>query len=123
MQRLGDIGSLLKMTEQHRRRLDGGKTVAARLAAQLAVARWLLWAEDHPLAFQHPGVAPPQRLGLAPGAVEQHDALDVFENGALVVLDMALVVDGDDISVGFEISDLGGAEIEHRPARGIMDRP
>jgi hypothetical protein len=29
-------------------------------------------------------IAPPQRLGLAPGSVEQHDAFDVGEDGALV---------------------------------------
>jgi hypothetical protein len=31
----------------------------------------------------------------------------------------AFVVDGNDIAVGFDLGDLGGTEIEHRPARGI----
>src|SRR5882757_6793473 len=80
-------------------------------------------AEDDALAFQHPGIAPPQRLGLAPGAVQQHDAFDVFQDGALVVLDLALAVDGDDIAVGLELGDLGRAEIEYRPPAGIGDLP
>ena len=40
-----------------------------------------------------------------------------------MVLDLALAVDGDDIAVGIEIGDLRRAEIKHRPARGIVDRP
>src|SRR5580698_5531660 len=79
--------------------------------------------QDHALAFQHPCIAPPQRLGLTPGAVEQHDAFDVFQDRALVVLDLALAVDGDDISVGLQIGDFGRAEIEYGPARGIVNLP
>ena len=66
--------------------------------AQLAIARRPLRAENDALAFQHPGIAPPQRLGLAPGAVEQHDAFDIAEDGALVRLDLALAVDRDDLA-------------------------
>ena len=45
------------------------------------------------------------------------------EDGALVRLDFALAVDRDDLGIGIEIGDLGRAEIQHRPARGIVDRP
>ena len=116
-------GRFSRLAEQHRRRLDGGQTVTARLAAQLPIARRMRRAQDDALAFQHPRVAPPQRLGLAPGAVEQHDAFDIPEDGALIVFDFTLAVDGDDIPVGFELGDLGGAEIQYRPAAGIVDRP
>src|ERR1700692_1033268 len=81
------------------------------------------WPEDYALAFQHPRIAPPQRLGLAPGAVEQHNALDVFQDGALVVFDFALAVDGDDVAGGLEVGDFRRAEIEYRPAAGIGDLP
>src|SRR6202165_3982219 len=80
-------------------------------------------AEDDALALQHPGIAPPQRLGLAPGTVEQHDAFEIFQDGALVLLNLALAVDGDDLAVGLELADLRRAEIEHRPAAGIMHWP
>src|SRR5260370_5008653 len=123
VQRLRDIRPLLQPGQQHARRLDGGQAVAARLLAELAVARRTFGAEDDPLALQHPRIAPPQRLGLAPGAIQQHDALDIAEDGALVGLDFALAVDGDDIAVGLELADLGRAEIEHGPARGVVDRP
>src|SRR5439155_10721688 len=96
MQRLRDIRALLEARKQHRRRLDGGQPVAAWLTAQLAVARRTRRTKDDALAFQHPRIAPPQRLGLAPGAVEQHDAFNVFQDGALVVLDFTLAIDGDD---------------------------
>ena len=36
VQRLGDVGPLFETGKHHRRRLDGGESVAARLAAQLA---------------------------------------------------------------------------------------
>src|SRR6476469_7801848 len=106
VQRLRDIRPPFQTGKQHRRRLAGGKAVTARFAAELAVTRGIRRTEDDALAFQHPGITPPQRLGLAPGAVEQHDALDVFQDGALMVLDLALAVDGDDIPVGIEVGDL-----------------
>ena len=34
-----------------------------------------------------------------------------------------VAVDGDDLGIGVEIGDLGGAEIEHRPARRVMHGP
>src|ERR1700761_8380824 len=79
--------------------------------------------EDHALALQHPGIAPPQRLGLAPGAVEQNDAFDIPEDGALVVLELALAVDRDDVAIRVELFRLSGAEIQYRPARGIGHWP
>ena len=41
----------------------------------------------------------------------------------MIVLDFALAVDGDDVPVGVEVGYFRRAEIENRPARGIMDRP
>ncbi len=123
VERLGDIGPLLEPGEQKARGFNGGETVAARFLAQHAVARRALGSENDSLAFQHPGIAPPQCLSLAPGAVEQHDAFDVFENGALMLLQFALSVDRDDLLVGVEVGDLGRAEIEDRPTRGIVDLP
>src|SRR5262249_354322 len=80
IERRGDVGPLLQRAQYEARGLDGRESVAARLLAQVPVARRLPRAEDHALAFQHPGIAPPQRLGLAPGAVEQHDAFDTLED-------------------------------------------
>src|SRR5215207_3340645 len=90
IERLRDLRPLLEPRQEQSRGLDGGEAVAARLLAELAVARRALRAQNHPLTLQHPRVAPPQRLGLAPGSVEQHDAFDVGEDGALVRLDLAL---------------------------------
>src|ERR1700730_6334211 len=72
-----DLGLALEPRQQHGGRLDGREAVAARLAPQPAVARGALGPKHDTLAFEHPGIAPPQRLGLAPGAVEQDDALDL----------------------------------------------
>jgi len=58
----------------------------------------------------------PQRLGLAPGAVKQHDAFNVFEGGALIILDFALAIDGDDFALRLQVGDLRGAEIEQPPS-------
>ena len=46
----------------------------------------------------------------------QHDAFDVLQDRALIVLDLALAVDGYNVAVRIEVRDLGGAEIKHRPA-------
>src|SRR5580704_15239560 len=72
-----DLGLALEPRQQHGGRLDGREAVAARLAPQPPVARRALGPEHDTLAFEHPGIAPPQRLGLAPGAVEQDDAFDL----------------------------------------------
>src|SRR5689334_11999108 len=80
VQRGSDVGALLECRDQEPRRLDGRQRVAARLAAEPAITRRLRRIEDHALAFQHPGIAPPQRLGLAPGAVEHDHALDAVED-------------------------------------------
>ena len=112
--------------------LPGGQAAAAAGEDALAEIKELLasadvvWAADvvqhrdkpDPHSYLFPG-----KLGELKGAVEQYDAFDVFQNPALIFLDLALAVDGDDVAVGSEIRDLGRAEIEHRPARGIRHRP
>src|ERR1044072_2021266 len=79
-----DLGIFLEPRHQHGGGLERGEPVAARLAAQLAVARRPLAREQHAAAFQHPRIAPPHRLGLAPGAVEQDDALDPAQRSVLI---------------------------------------
>src|SRR4029077_5437399 len=94
----GNSGPLLQPRQQHRRRLDGRQAVGTRFFPEFSIARRTLGAEDDALALQHPRIAPPQRLGLAPGTVEQHDALDIAEYGALARLDLTLAVDRDDFA-------------------------
>src|SRR5215831_3326860 len=117
VERRRNIRPLFQGRDQHRGRLDRRKPVAARLAAQMAVARRPAGPENDALAFQHPRIAPPQRLGLAPGAVEQHHALDISKYRALTILDVALAIDRHDLRVRIELSDLRRAEIKHGPAR------
>ena len=117
----GDLRSAFQRRHQQARRLDGRQPVAARFPAQMSIARGPARPEDHALAFQHPGIPPPQRLGLAPGAVEQDHAIDRFEDRALVLGDLALPREGQHLAVGVEIGRLGRPEIKNRPARGVCD--
>ena len=117
-------GRFSRRGKQHRRRLDGRQTVAARLAAQLArkrdgregprITRWhfSIQALRHHSALAWLQVPSSSTMPSMP-----------LQDGALIVLHLALAVDGDDLSVGIEVGDLRRAEIEHRPARGIGDRP
>src|SRR3982751_4787792 len=107
MERLCNIRPLFETGKQHRRRLDSGQAVAARLAAKLSITGRLRRTEDDTLTFQHPRVAPPQRLGLTPGPIEQHDAFDLLQDGALAIFDFALAVDGDNVAVRIKRGDLG----------------
>src|SRR5579872_1947026 len=95
VQGAGDLWPSLETRENDRGRFDRGKAVASRLAAKRAVTRWARGSENNSLAFQHPGIAPPQRLGLAPGAIEEHDAFDLAQDGLLILLDLALAIDRD----------------------------
>src|SRR5579872_2465030 len=122
VQGAGDLRPSLETRENDRGRLDGGEAVAARLAAKRAVARGSRGSENHALAFQHPGIAPPQRLGLAPGAVEHHHAFELAEEGALVLRNLALAVERNDLALHVEVGGARRAEIEHSPVRGILDR-
>ena len=45
-----------------------------------------------------------------------------LQDSALMLGHAALAIQRDDGAVGLEISNLGGAQIEHRPARRIVDR-
>src|SRR5215475_14526085 len=72
-----DLRAALEPAERERRRLQRREAFAARLAAELAVERRPARPQHQPLPLQHPRVAPPQCLSLAPGAVEDDDALDV----------------------------------------------
>src|SRR5258707_11325215 len=114
-----DIGPALQPAQQHPGSLDGRQSVAAGLATQLAAARRPPRAEHHATAFEHPRIAPPQGLGLAPGAVQQHDALDVAHQGILISLELALAVEKDDLAVGREARRLYRAEIKDRPAMRV----
>ena len=55
--------------------------------------------------------------------VEQHDAFDVLQDRALIVLDLALAIDGDDIAIGLKVGDFRRTEIKHRPTRRVVHRP
>ena len=94
-----NLRALFQPADQHRRRLDRRQPVAARLAPQLAVARRLRRIENDAPALQHPRIAPPQRLGLAPAAVEQHHAFETLQDRLLAILGLALPVDDDDVGV------------------------
>ncbi len=109
--------------QQHGRRLDGRQAVAARLAAQLAIAR----------RRAGPRMT---RWHFSIQALRHHSALAWLQVPSSSTMpsmslrmprwlssSLALAVDGDDIAVGLELGDLRRAEIEHRPARGIVDRP
>src|SRR6266568_4408453 len=85
VQRGFDLGLAFEPRQQHGGRLDGREAVAARLAPQPAVTGRAPGPEHDALALEHPGIAPPQRLGLAPGAVEQDDALDLAQRLLLVI--------------------------------------
>ena len=119
IQRGLDLRIAFEPRHQHGGGLERGEPVAARLAAQLAVARRALAREQHAAALEHPGVAPPHRLGLAPGAVEQDDALDVAQRRFLVGQGSALAGDHHDVAAGRERLRLERAEIENRPALRI----
>jgi len=72
--------------------------------------------QHHAPRLEHPGVAPPQGLGLAPGAVEQHRPLDGRQRACLVEQGNALGVERDHLtSLG---QGLGSrrAEMQDRPA-------
>jgi len=80
---------------------------------------YFMWSENDAPAFEHPGIAPPQRLGLAPIAVEQHDPLNIVKQRVLIAFRFALAVEHDDLAIGRERGYLGGAEIKDRPALRI----
>src|ERR1700704_6789717 len=114
-----DIGLAFEPRQQHGRRLDGREPVAAGLTPQFAVTRRALGPEHDALALEHPAVAPPQRLGLAPGAVEQDDALDLAQRGILVIDRVAVLVHHHDVATGQNRLGLDRTEIEDRPALRI----
>src|SRR5579871_2006530 len=82
-----DLRPPFEMSDQQRRRLDRGQPIWARLAPQSPIARRRLGPKDHPAAFQHPRIAPPQRLGLTPASVQQDDTLKGTQDRTLVRLD------------------------------------
>src|SRR3981189_3428555 len=114
-----DLGLAFEPRQQHGRRLDSREPVAAGLTPQFAVTRRALGPEHDTLALEHPAVAPPQRLGLAPGAVEQDDALDLAQRGILVIDRVAVLVHHHDLAIGRDRLGLDRAEIEDRPALRI----
>ena len=71
------LGTIFQPRQQQPGRLDSGEAVRARLTAQLPVTRRTSRPENDAAAFQHPGVPPPQRLGLAPGSIQQNDSFDL----------------------------------------------
>src|SRR5262245_54184454 len=119
VQRGLDLRLALEPRQQHGRRLDGREPVAARLAPQLAVTRRALRPEHDALALGHPGIAPPQRLGLAPGAVEQDDAFYLAQHRALVIDRVAVLVHDHDVAIGQDRRGPDRTEIEDRPALRI----
>src|SRR5262245_35753016 len=100
VQRGLDLRLAFEPRQQHGRRLEGREPVAAGLAPQLAVARRALRPEHDAPALEHPGIAPPQRLGLAPGAVEQDDAFDLAQRRILVIDRVAVLVHEYDVAIG-----------------------
>ncbi len=70
--------------------------------------------EDKPAQLQEPGIAPPERLCLTPGAVEQHNSLETRERWRRVGQRRSSPVERDDAAghIGWE---LRRAEIEHAP--------
>src|SRR5690348_5295278 len=98
---------MLQRSHQHPRSFDRRQPVPAGFPTEAPVTGWLTRTEDHALAFQHPGIAPPQRLGLAPGAVEKDDTFDRLEDRSLAVGHLTLARQRDDLAVGIEIGRLG----------------
>src|SRR5512139_1094682 len=119
VQRGLDLRLALQPRQQHGCRFDGRESVAARLAPQLAVARGPFRPKHDALALEHPAIAPPQRLGLAPGAVEQDDALDFAQRRVLVIDRVAALVHHHDIAFRQDRLGLHRTEIEDRPALRI----
>src|SRR6185312_767663 len=114
-----DLGLAFEPAHQQRRGLDGREALAARLASELAIARGPVRTQHDAPAFQHPGISPPQRLRLAPAAVEQNDAFDLVERRLLIAKRCALSIEQDDIAAWRQLRRARRAEIEHRPAPGI----
>jgi len=102
MQGLGDIGPL-SMPASSIARLDGGQAVAARLAAQLSVTRRMRGPRMTALAFQHPALRHHSALAWLQVPSSSTMPSMSFQDGALVLLNPALAVDGDDIAVGIEL--------------------
>src|SRR5581483_6239173 len=114
-----DLRPPLEPAQEQRRGFDGGEGIAPWLAAELAVARVSARAQHDAPAFQHPRLAPPKRLRLAPAAVEEDDALDLRERRVLIARGLCLAVEHDDLAAGAELGGARRAQIEHRPALGI----
>ncbi len=119
MQRGLDLRLVFQPRQQHGRRLNGREPVVAGLAPQLAVTRGALWPEHDALTLKHPGIAPPQRLGLAPGAVKQDDAFDLAQRRILMIDRVAFLVQYHDVAIGQDRRGLDRTKIEDRPALRI----
>src|SRR5262245_37002457 len=119
MQRRFDVRAALEPAERERRRFQRREALAARLATQLAVERRPARAQHQTLRFQHPWVAPPQRLRLAPGAVEDDDAVDAGESRVLVGDRLALLVDDGHLTPRRNVGGLRRAQMQDGPAARI----
>ncbi len=64
--------------------LDSRNAFLSRFLPQISVERNRGWLQNQATAFQHPGIAPPQRFGLLPCAVEQNNSLDILENSLIL---------------------------------------
>src|SRR5579883_2202442 len=88
-----------------------------RLAAELAVERGRRRREDEAARLQEPGVAPPQRLRLAPASIEEDDAVERGERRRLVGERRAAAAERGQRRPRRALRG-GGAKVEHAPARG-----
>src|SRR5262249_31880448 len=114
-----DVRPSLEAAQEQRCGFDGRERVAPRLAAELAVARWASWTQHNARAFQHPRIAPPERLRLAPAAVGADDARDPRGRRILIARGPALAIEHDDLAARSEFSRPRRAQIGHRPTLWI----
>src|SRR5215813_8951154 len=104
------------MLQQQRSGFYRRKRLGARLVAQFAKARSMPRVQDETTKFEEPRIAPPQGLGLAPAAVEQHDAFEAVQHRILVSCRRSSSVERDNLSLGTVRSGADRAQIEYRPA-------
>src|SRR5207302_1367402 len=110
-----DFGATIEMLQQERGSLERRERFAARLAAYSAIARPMPRVEDEAPEPEEPRVAPPQGLGLAPAAVEQHDAFEAAQHRILVGCRCSRPVNRNNLPLEPKRRGPRRAELEHPP--------
>ena len=104
------------MPQHQRRRFQRRQGFAARLAAQPPEPCRAQRVQDEPVQFQQPRIAPPQGLRLAPGAVEEHNAVEMFQHRVWLGDRLPVAPEQQDLAMLSERRRSRRAEVEHRPA-------